>query len=290
MDQCGNKLHATWSFQYNTDWNRTTFAIANQERLTYVLNETKKALGHYPVITANNVAGSYFPADGDCKEFLEQNKNVPYRTNLNGYSVESFAGREMNNDTYHDGCPYEGFGLELVWNSYNTWLRNVQDVMDASQNNLGIMPMAAQAGCKSIRLETVPSNERDAFETFAYTSFLLAVEKMNGNSRLGIPPFYQNENMTLRYAYVHPRYYWNIGNPIETYHYENVTNYRLNGKNTFLRYFENGLIMVNPTNITDENIALNKSYYNPNTEKWVKTIDSVGQRGYILLNNETQYL
>lgn len=247
-------------------------------------------MGYYPVITANSVAGSYFPQDGNCREFLQQDQNVPYKTILNGYSLERFAGGEQNNNTYHDGCPVEGFGLELVWNNYKTWLNNVKILMDASQRNLGIMPMAAQAGCKSIRLETVPADERDNFEMFAYTSFLLGVEKMDGNSRLGIPPFYQNENYTLRYAYVHPRYYWNIGNPVQSYNYENVTNYRLNGKNTFLRYFENGLIMVNPTNITDSSIGLNKSYYNPDTQKWIKTIDSVGQRGYILLNNETQYL
>ena len=107
VDQCGNRLHATWSFEYNEYWNKSTFSSANQQRLTYVLNETKKALGYYPVITANNVAGAYFPNEGNCKQYLQQSKNITYRTNLNGYSLESFAGREKINNTYQDGCPYE---------------------------------------------------------------------------------------------------------------------------------------------------------------------------------------
>ena len=285
VDNNGNKLSDTWSFTLNTYFNRSTFALANQERLTYVLNETYKELGYYPIITANNIAGSYWSNRGNVKTFLEQDNKVKYKTNLNGYCLEEFAGQEIINNSYKEGCPVNGIGLILKWNSYKTWLNNVQEIMDASQNNLGIMPMIAQAGCKSIALEVVPSKERDAFEQFAYCSFLLGIEKMNGNTRLGIPPFYQNKNQTLRYAHVNKRYFYQIGNPIQTWNYINITNYRQNGKNSFQRYFENGLIIVNPTNITDKDFKLNGSYYNPDQQKYITSLDVVGQRGYILLNN-----
>eukprot|EP01084_Bolivina_argentea_P132505 233841_1 len=283
VDICGNPMSNPWSFVENAYFNRSTWRNANQQRLIYVLNETYNKLNYYPIILANNIHMSYWPNEGNAKTFLKQQNNVKYRTYLNGYSMERFAGAETGS-----GCPYEGDGLILQWNDYNTWLNAIQELMDASQSimNGGIFPMIAQAGCKSVRLETVPAEERDNFEQYAYVSFLLGIESMNGNSTLGIPSFYQNKNRTLRYAYVHPRYFWNIGNPIESYKYDNITNYRKNGKNSFQRYFENGLIVINPTNFTDYGYMLNGSYYNPVTEEYVTSIDSVGQRGYILLKDK----
>ena len=112
-------------------------------------------------------------------------------------------------------------------------------------------------------------------------SFLLAVEdKDNGNAIFGIPAM-RNINNTGSIAKVNKRFFWKIGNPIESYNYIDVDKYVINGHISYMRQFENGIIIVNPYNITDFNITLNKSYINPENNDIVQ--NNINLEGYSAL-------
>lgn len=60
------------------------------------------------------------------------------------------------------------------WQSEQSWIQKVQDVMDAAQNKLAAMPALGQAGCVASSAEAMP--DRDQFEMYTYASFLLGAE------------------------------------------------------------------------------------------------------------------
>lgn len=275
VDIGGKKLKATWDFKTNAYYDRDGILGANKQRLSAVWAAVRKKLGYYPVILANNMAGGYFPQNGNCKELLETTSSFKP---LDGYCLEQFCGVERNSDPYESGC--DPSQLEFLWEPAALWLKHLQIVMDAAQNNLAAFPMVAQAGCKSVKLEMI-GTLRDKFETYAYASYLLAVESPSGPTRLGIPAFYQRNG--TRYAYVHPPYTWQIGRPRATAKPSNVTDYQPHGHMSFVRHFTGGLVVVNPYNKTDTLLQLNYSYLNPVEMTIVSTITPEAQTGYILL-------
>lgn len=67
-----------------------------------------------------------------------------------------------------------------------------------------------------------------------------------------------------RYAHVSERFFWTIGNPIESYSYLNMDQYIIPNHFSYMRRFEHGVIIINPYyNRTDVNINLNETYFNP---------------------------
>lgn len=152
---------------------------------------------------------------------------------------------------------------------------------DAAQRDIAAFPMVAQAGCKSVCLEAQTPAVRDAFEMWAYASYLIAIEKPSGNTRLGLPAFYRNS--TARYAHVHERYSWNIGRPTLTVDPSNMTAYVQQGTHTFVRPFTNGIVLVNPQPTADTQVALGGEYHDPTTGKIYTEVDMSEQSGQILL-------
>jgi len=99
---------------------------------------------------------------------------------------------------------------------------------------------------------------------------------------LGIPVFYQKDGK--RFAHLNPQYFWKIGAPKETVLPANLDAYRKQGQELYLRHFENGIVVVNPTNETHTR-TLNNTYTDPRNGLRVKTIEMPPHSGLILLKD-----
>jgi hypothetical protein len=280
VDMGGKRLASTWDFSSKTYYTRASFLQVQKNRLEEVWNSVWKTLGYYPTILANNLALCYWTGNRseDCIQLIERNSST---RPLDGYCLEQFCGIERNTNPYQSGC--DPSKLSFDWVPAEDWLKHVQIVMVAAQSNLPAFPMVAQAGCKSVKLEMIGSL-RDRFENFAYASYLLAIEKPSGMTRLGIPAFYQSNGK--RYAHVHPRYTWPIGTPMRTVAPEDIKDYQPHGHTSFVRPFTGGIVVVNPYNQTDSQVKLNGTFYNPVSQTMVEIIDSEAQTGYILLKQK----
>eukprot|EP01084_Bolivina_argentea_P175354 303684_1 len=281
----GQQLSITkiWDSNKNKYYNCTSYRITEQNRLTGVWNGLKQRGynidGHDKIIITANDMYEYGYFQCGTNELLIKNSIAGFEHPLDGYSIESYALKDVG--------PCNNSTVELLTN-VNGWMNNVKELMNASQSGLNVMPMIGDAGCHSYALEKLNNSYYDQLINFGYASFLLAIESKNGNSKFGIPAMKINTEKNIRYAHVSETFFWNIGNPIQTYSYLDLDKYIIPGHFSYMRYFENGLILVNPYyNRTDMNINLNQTYYNPdkNSAKMKDNIVIPPYSAFILLND-----
>jgi hypothetical protein len=265
-DMFGNPVQYVWDFQtqaYATNEDK----LAQQEvRLTAIQNQLLSELGYWPFLLANSMSASYYwPSTGNARALLMPTTLKPRP--LDGYCIENFAGR------------VSVAGIPPIYNTGNVWRNSVMMLMDAAQNGLAALAMIASAGSDSAALEPAGSI-RDAFELYGYASYLLGVEATK-TTKFGIPAFYVQNGQ--RYAWVNPRYYLPIGLPTETQLSSNINAYRPTGHRTYMRHFQNGLVLVNPTYQIDTPITLDQAYLDPDTNQMIQSISMGALSGKILL-------
>ena len=158
--------------------------------------------------------------------------------------------------------------------------------------------MAAQAGCKSPGLEKLSYAERDLYEGFAYATYLLTVHRTaaSGESTaFGIPAMYRR-NITAPngtvidvdfWAEVHPRYFLGLGEPSSQTGAGTLDGYRLfweggSAMNSLGRWFQNGLVVVNPSNSTEGPLSLNATLRDSSTGRLVSEVTVEGHRAAFL--------
>mgnify|MGYP003579744367 FL=1 len=265
----GKGVPFMWDFNKKAYAKREEKRELQEIRLNAVQNKLIDILKKLPPIFANRMAaGQYWPGLGNTRLLLMPTQVKPRP--LAGYCIENFAGF------------VNGRGNRPRYRIGNSWIRYMKMLMDASQKGLVALPMVADAGGWSTEIE--PAGPiRDAFETYAYASFLIAVEK-NSKIMLGIPAYYFYTDQKERKAWLHPRYSWPIGLPTETQAPENILNYQPKGHVIFMRHFDNGLALVNPTNQSDA-IKFGTSYYDPDTRQTINSITMAPQTGKVLLKS-----
>eukprot|EP00045_Choanoeca_perplexa_P003009 m.28213 g.28213 ORF g.28213 m.28213 type:complete len:530 (+) comp11814_c0_seq1:30-1619(+) len=248
-----------WDFHLQKPYNTSTLMKAQADRLNQLNTEILHAEGLYPKIVANNMATCFQNPVGSCRPLLDPNTHGLVRP-LDGYSMEEFVAQETNNDPYKAGC---GTDLNISLLPAEVWYGRVNTLIEAGRSNLSALPMIAQAGCKSVKLEMVDDAVRDYYETFAYASFLLAVSEAHPTAlKLGLPAWYRkypNTSREVRYARVHPRYALALGKPLEQP--TNVSDLRVSSQ-SYARVFEHAIAVVNPSLLADR-VTLNGSYVDP---------------------------
>ena len=276
VDMGGKRVQHGWDFNQETYFTRDTFLAAQKKRLSNYWQVVHTNLSLFPLTLANNMDAGYWPDEGNDRSMLIPAEG--FRP-LDGYCMECFIGKEMLNDPYSYGC--NASALNFTWLGPNTWKHSVQRLMDAAQNGLAALPMLAQAGCKSVKLEMMSNESRDQIETYAYASYLLAVNSTTGPTRLGIPAFYRANGK--RFVFVHRRYAWPLGEPAQTFSSDNIDKYRPEGHASYVRKFTNGLILVNPTTTIDKDVKFDRAYFDPVTRTSTSSVDVPANSGMILL-------
>ncbi|XP_065179395.1 uncharacterized protein LOC135809881 [Sycon ciliatum] len=256
-DVGGRPVHgdAYWNFATKASYTAEEFSNAQRKRLQAVFESVHATLGFFPLILANNVGASYFtygrsfliPGPGDFRP-------------LDAYDLEAFAGTLQATKPGVNSCsgPPEDFVVE--YKDPDGWLRNIQLISNASQSNLSLIAMMSSAGCESFPMEGM-GEQRTQLQHFAYASYLLAATGPSTRTHFGIPAYYQANG--TRFVHIDDWFYLDIGTPTETYPPAGVTKYQPAGHASFVRQFTKGVVVVNPTNTTDEAVPLGNSYHYP---------------------------
>jgi uncharacterized sulfatase len=271
-DSYGRKVKP-WNFIRDDFYNPDEYRKGHERKVHFVQQSIRGTYGNWPVLVANNMQPRNFEVgDGGLRKLLESTSLKPRP--LDGYCIEGFAGGFYANLE-------ERKVTDLEYHPVDKWKENVQLVMKCAQEGLAAYPMASKAGSKSLLIEPW-GKKRDHFEYFAYASYLLAIEE-GSPTRLGIPVFYQRGGE--RYADLYPIYIWPVGAPAETVSSENLETYRIENYRSYMRHFENGIVLVNPTNEDDGHIKLNRTYIDPRNGKKVDSIHMDSHTGRILLDD-----
>jgi hypothetical protein len=265
--------HVTpWDFRTGMPYDKDAYCLGQQIKVNAIQNSVKTRLGTWPTMIANNMKAQTFEPGSGGQRLMLVPTDVKQRP-IDGYCIENYAGhfaaRAANRTK--DGAP--------EYHALETWRENQIMVMTCAQNGLAAYPMIANAGIKSLMLEGL-GPVRDRFESFAYSSYLICIEK-GSPTKLGLPAFYQEEGR--RFAKVHPRYGWPIGDPAETVAPEDVDKYRVEGHSTYRRRFDNGIVFVNPSEENDDAITLDQPYIDPSTGDKTSTVRMNAHTGKILL-------
>eukprot|EP01049_Picozoa_sp_SAG25_P001836 SAG25_NODE_87_length_16363_cov_40.489179_10_plen_187_part_00 len=168
--------------------------------------------------------------------------------------------------------------------------------MEAAQAKLRALPTIGQAGCRGAAIEALP--QRDQWEYYTYASFLLGVENPDDDGpHLGLAGYYlegvdpESGQATVRHAKIHPRFYYPIGRPTKTEKCAslnpsggvwnpvwacNVSKYRVEGHQSYLRPFSGGVVLVNPSNHSDHGVPLGGKFFDPDkSEPQVKEVSTI---------------
>jgi hypothetical protein len=167
--------------------------------------------------------------------------------------------------------------------AYRNWSENVRLLMRCAQSNLTALPFIINANPRAAIFQELDRKSRHNWELWAYSSYLLGVEKKDGQcpTLLGINMFYQDNNQ--RNLEVDPMYYWRIGEPLESRKPSELEKYQVKGTEVFRRRFSNGLVLVNPST-ERQRLRLDREYYDPEAGRRVDEAALGEQSGMILLN------
>lgn len=161
------------------------------------------------------------------------------------------------------------------------WVQHVSQVQNVSQQGLPIMPMTGSAGCESTSL--VGSPHRKQIEDFAYATFLLAAEVEV--AMFGIVPYtLRNESAGAAGGFrmhLDDRYFLPLG-PAKHLSAD-LEGYRI-APCTYARHYATALVLVNPsTNCTDDAVALNSTWIDPETQDRLTHLKMQPQHGHVLI-------
>lgn len=279
----GDKLAATWDCTKNQAYARDDYSLACEKGLNYVMNEYKAKMNAWPVVYINNMQRSmYYPGKGNVQNFLKSTPEKPRP--VDGYCVESYAGnfKEEDFQNWMKGAP----AAPVNFVGEKEWKEMVSVLMDAAQHNYPADPFMCNAGWKNRMYEHLDQKFRDNFESWAYASYLMAIERKNGKTAnaFGINPFsWEGKQRKVK---LEDRYTWDLGDPIETHEPAKLDLYKPQGHSTYVRKYQKGIVLVNPSGKDDIGILLNRSYYDPETKQPMTTINMQSQTGKILLIQE----
>jgi len=274
-----------WNFAENRSYTKDEFRRKNEEGVRYVQEEFRRRFGRYPVIYGNNMMASRFEEGQAGHKFYLLPTAAKPRP-LDGMCIEDFMGgydqeewdlwsRDRTVTVPKKACyPCDA--------GYKNWAENVKMLMQCSQSGMAAIPLIINAGMKTAIFEAIDRERRHEWELWAYASYLLGVERKNGQcpTKLGVPMFRREGDR--RFVDLAPMYYWKIGEPAESVKPADLDRYRIEGTQVYRRRFTNGLVLVNPGG-RRENVALEATYTDPDLKAPVKAVVLAPQSGKILL-------
>ncbi len=264
-----------WNFRENRPYDYNDHREYCEIGLTRAYRELERELGYVPMICANNIGPGYYPQMGDRKRYMMSTEVKP--RGLDAYCMEGFVGG-IGNEQFDSFLRDKSSRRGPTMVDADGWRVQVGILMDAYQDGLCAAPMMTQAGWKTRLFEVYGDEMRQAYELYAYASFLLAVEK-DAPAMLGRPAF--GGQGRQRRVKIYPHYYWPIGEPAETK--KELEGYRAAGHVSYWRRFSNGLVIVNPSGGSDNGIVIDPPLIDPATGKKVRSVDLPANSGKMLL-------
>ena len=255
-----------------------------------IAHETEKAIhglqesffqkhGRYPVIWANNMG---FPRtiDDPRLQLLLSSPRQPRP--LDGFAMENLYA--------HYG--YGGSsGKEFMWVPFDEWEEHVHSLMLMGELQVNARPLMFDGGIDNLKFAALPEERRKRLILYGYASYLLGVKvESDGRiyTKLGSCPMVVPETGAPS-MHLYDCFTWDIGRPIETRKAEDFAGYKLEGRRVYLRRFENGIVLVNPTAELESGIdlrAFGSAFHDPSTgESGLNFISLEPRTGRILFHD-----
>jgi hypothetical protein len=281
----GPGLSASWDFAANSSYVRDEFRRRNEKGVRSLQERFRSVHGRDPILYANNMMASrYETGQGGHKFYLLSTPEKPRP--LDGMCNEDFMGgyetREWELWTRSRTVTTPKKACYPCQAGYKNWSENVKMQMRNAQAGLAAVPLIINAGMKTAIFEALDPQTRHEWELWAYSSYLLGVEKKNGVSptSLGVPMFYRRDGK--RFVAIDPMYSWPIGAPAETVKPEDLQRYKAGATEIYRRRFAGGLVLVNPSS-EPHSLRLESPLLDPDSGARVESITLPPQSGKILL-------
>lgn len=280
--------HGYWNFATNNYFKTDDYRLLNEKGINYIQQAYKAKYGKLPVIYGNNTMASRAnEGRGGHRLYLYPTTAKPIP--LNGMCIEDFMGG-------YNKVEWEKYARnsEVVAPTkacypcsvdYKNWKDNIQFFMRLAQDGRASTPLIINAGMKTAVFEKLDTKSRHDWEQWAYASYLLGVEVINGKcaTSLGIPMFYYDGSN--RHVGLDSMYYLKIGRPLQTAKPANFDSYKVKETDVYKRKFSNGLVLVNPSDKV-EKIVLNQKYFDNDTNQYISEIAIPAKSGKILLSKK----
>lgn len=269
----GNRL---WEIDDNTAYSNAEYSIDGNIGINFVQEEFFARRGVYPVIWGNNVL---HPSDNsfDRLNLLRATSEKPRP--IDGYAQENTIGG------YGTGGES---GKIFSWKSYGNWLDNVESMMFMGENKYSARPLMLDGGVDNRNFSVESDAFREQTLLYGYATYLMAVIVEPDDSiytQVGFTPLVGpdgNKQVVL------PRFFqWDIGRPTETVHHSNLLNYKVSDTDIFLRSFENGLVLANPSdNASPQTVQLGGTWFDPLSGNLITQLTMPQKTGRLLFNPE----
>lgn len=215
-----------WNFGKQAPYTSSDYRDNQQLKAESIRRIVEEELGRKVMLLANNFSNKYFPDQGNGQKFLDSTDLQP--TPLDGLILEGIGGEYLH-DNFRTG---------------KSMVRMIQQMIDmeakgyaafcSSDNNLVR---------KANNLEELMVKHQH--EAYGYAAFLMAVEQ-GGSIKYGIDVYREpSPEKAEPHLWIHPQYFYGIGQPQQSLPYEQVDNYRLEDTQVYCREFEHAFVFIN---------------------------------------------
>ncbi|MCG8697507.1 MAG: hypothetical protein MI922_05595 [Bacteroidales bacterium] len=262
----------------NKVYNKLERAMDAEKGIKYIQDLYYTIYGKYPLIWGNNMM---YPIDHEHDRVRMLKSTSVKPRPINGFAQE--------NSVAHYG--YGGHSGKLfMYTPYEEWQLTLRSNMFCGENKLSNCPIIMDGGIDNKKFAKLPKERRHELFMYGYATYLLGVKvEDNGEiySKFGLCPVVLDTEKTYHFE-LDPCFTWDIGKPIETHASKDYLNYKLDKHDVYVRKFENGIVLVNPTEKSAENVSLKKYgkyFVNPDVqEQKISKVSLAPRQGLILLN------
>jgi hypothetical protein len=270
-------LSRIWDLANNQVYDPAYRASRTEVGIKFMQDKFKAKFGIFPVIWGNNMLFPTSLTDPRIKLLQTPIKPRP----LDGFAQENaYAGYGTGGNS----------GDVFNWTGYEEWKGNLRSIMYMGEQKLSAVPLSMDGGRDNGTFAKLPAERKHKLFMYNYASYLLAVKVEADNSiytKLGLTPVV-DDNGRISFN-LDPCFTWDIGKPTQTVASEDFMQYKLANQDVWVRRFEKGIVLVNPTNNTVDNIDLRSfgtNLFNPDTRTSnVMSISLPEHTGIILFFN-----
>jgi Secretion system C-terminal sorting domain len=246
-----------WDLQNNSVYDPAYRASRSEVGIKFMQDKFKEKFGIFPVIWGNNMLFPSSLSDARIKLLLQ--------TTIKPRPMDAFAQENA----------YAGYGTGgnsgdvFNWTGYEEWKNNLRSIMFMGEQKISAVPLTMDGGRDNGTFAKLPAERKHKLFMYNYASYLLAVKVEADSSiytKLGFTPVV-DDNGRISFN-LDPCFTWDIGRPTQTLASADFMQYKLANQDVWVRRFEKGIVMVNPTDNNMNNIdvrSFGTNLFNPDT-------------------------
>ncbi|MFC1763294.1 hypothetical protein ACFL6U_14600 [Planctomycetota bacterium] len=246
MDGGSTSIDRRWNFRKSQGYTDMDWNVYAGEGIKYIQDLFFEDKGFYPVIWGNNLL---YP-----NSYSSSRLRMLYATPEKPRPMDAFAQENCYGGWSSNGSSGDIFN----WRSYSKWQENLQSIMFMGEIKAAAAPLMFDGGADNKHFAELSNLERHRRLLYGYSSYLLAVKVESDDkiyTRIGFTPVVDPTG-DGPYLELDPCFLWDIGRPVETFASTDYLEYKISDRKIYMRRFEKGIVMVNPSESAENAIDL----------------------------------